>query len=129
MGSRMRNILFIILMLFVVSGCYNKQVRHLASDAALLKVGKSTQEDVLVFLGDPDEQEDLGNGSQKWRYLDQNRNLFEKTPWVGKHFGSPEYLQVVVTLKDGIVTECIYSSSDEDDMDWADDYSWQEKKQ
>ncbi len=35
---------------------------------------------------------------------------------------------MVVTLKNGIVTECVFSLTDEDDMDWADDYSWQEKK-
>lgn len=111
-----------------LTGCYNKPVRHLASDAALLKIGKSSSEDVLIYLGDPDEQKVLADGVEKWLYKKEQRTFFEKIPYVGGQFGAPEYSQVVVTLKNGIVTECVFSLTDEDDMDWADDYSWQEKK-
>ncbi len=112
----------------VLSGCYNKPVRHLSSDAALLKIGSSSSEDVLVYLGDPDEQKTLGNGVEKWLYIKEEKTFLEKIPYAGKKFGAPEYSQVVVTITDGIVTECVFSLSDEDDEDWADDYSWQEKK-
>jgi hypothetical protein len=129
MGSKTRSFLLLLMMSLVVSGCYNKPVRHLVSDVALLKVGESTQEDVLVFLGDPDEQEVLSDGSQKWRYSDKDTSLIQKTPMVGTYFGAPEYQQLVVTIKNGIVTECVFSASDEDDTDWVDDYSWQEEKE
>ncbi|MBW1635457.1 MAG: hypothetical protein JRJ68_04200, partial [Deltaproteobacteria bacterium] len=49
-------------------------------------------------------------------------------PYAGKYIGHPEYSQVVVTIDHGVVTGCTFSQSDEDDLDWADDYSWQEKK-
>jgi hypothetical protein len=113
---------------FMLSGCYNKPVRHLAADASLLIVGESTREDVLIFLGAADEQQEIGNGVEKWLYKEKDMSFFEKTPYVGKQFGSPDYQKVVVTLTNGIVTQCIYSADDEDDLDWEDDYSWQKKK-
>jgi hypothetical protein len=128
MGSRIFVFLFLLVSVLAIGGCYNKPVRHLASDVGLLKVGTSTQEDVLIYLGDPDEQQELGGGVEKWLYTDVNKTLLEKTPMVGKHLGSPEYRRAVVTLQNGIVIDCTYSASDEDDLDWADDYSWQEKK-
>jgi len=128
---RTKTLLFacLALALVTISGCYSTPVRHLASDVALLKVGESTEEDVLIFLGAPDEQQDLGGGVEKWLYQDKEMSFLEKTPLVGKRFGSPEYKQVVVTMINKIVTEVVYSATDEDDLDWAHDYSWQEKKE
>jgi hypothetical protein len=125
---------FFLLLLFAValttiSGCYNKPVRHLASDVALLKVGQSTEEDVLIFLGEPDEQQEVSEGVEKWLYRDKYMTFMEKAPIVGKRLGSPEYKLVVVTISNDIVTDVIYSVTDADDMDWADDYPWQEKKE
>lgn len=123
---------FFLLLLFTLvalSGCYNTPVRHLAADVALLKVGESTEEDVLIFLGAPDERQELAKGEEKWLYNDKHMTLLEKAPLVGKRIGSPEYRQVVVTLKNKIVTEVVYSSSDADDLGWADDFSWQENKE
>ncbi len=124
----MRFFFLLVATTFVLSGCYNKPVRHLVSDAALLKVGQSNSEDVLVYLGEPDEHKSLGEGVEKWMYQKEKKTLLEKIPYAGKQFGAPEYSQVIVTLVNGIVTECTFSLSDEDDMDWASDYSWQEKK-
>jgi len=122
------NFFLLLLALVALSGCYTTPVRHLAADVALLKVGESTEEDVLIFLGAPDKQQELGAGVEKWLYNDKHMTLLEKAPLVGKRLGSPEYRQVVVTIKNKIVTEVVYSSSDADDAGWADDFSWQEKK-
>lgn len=127
MALKILSFLLTLTLSFGLSGCYVNPVRHLASDAALLKVGESTKEDVVVFLGEPDEQQVIGEGVEKWLYRDKNMSLFEKTPLLGKHIGSPEYHHVEVTLRNGIVTECVYSSTDEDDMNWAKHYPWQEK--
>lgn len=126
--KRAGGLLLLVVVMLIVSGCYITPVRHLAADVALLKVGESTQEDVLIFLGDPDEQNDLGEGVVQWVYKETKKTLLEKTPWVGKRIGSPEYRQVVVTLTNGIVSETAFSSSDEDELDWANDYSWQKKQ-
>jgi len=125
----LRAFLFLMVTAFILSGCYNKPVRHLVSDAALLQIGRSSGDDVLIYMGDPDEQKIIGDGVEKWLYKKEERTFLEKIPYAGRQFGAPEYSQVVVTLVDGIVTECVFSLSDEDDMDWADDYSWQEKKE
>ncbi len=128
MTLNIRVFIVVLATAFLLSGCYNKPVRHLVSDAALLKIGKSSSEDVLIYLGDPDEQKTLGDGVEKWLYKKEDKTLLERIPYAGRQFGAPEFSQVVVTIVNGIVTECTFSLSDEDDMDWADDYSWQEKK-
>lgn len=117
-----------VTILVTISGCYTTPVRHLAADVSLLKIDESTAGDVLVFLGPPDEQQDQGDGVEKWVYKDTEMSLLEKTPLIGKRLGSPEYRQVVVIITNNIVSDIVYSASDEDDLDWADDYSWQEKK-
>ncbi len=126
---RMKVCLLALVALVAISGCYSTPVRHLASDVSLLKVGESTEKDVLIFLGEPDEQEELVGGVEKWLYRDKEMSFLEKTPLIGKHIGSPEYKQVVVTIANNIVTDVVYSSSDADDLGWMDDYSWQEKNE
>ncbi len=128
MGCRICTYIALLLIVFTFSGCYNKPVRHLASDASLLKVGESSREDVLIFLGDPDERQEVAEGVEKWLYRDKEMTLFEKTPLLGKQFGSPDYQRLVVTLVNGIVSKCRYYSNDKDDLNWADDYPWQKKK-
>lgn len=124
-------LLVIFVLVFVsgtISGCYTTPVRHLAADVSLLKVGESTAEDVLIYLGPPDKQQELGDGVEKWSYNDKEISLIEKTPIIGKRLGSPTYRQVEVTIINNIVSEVVYLARDEDDLDWSDDYGWQEKK-
>jgi hypothetical protein len=128
MVLKTKYLLLVLVVLVAVSGCYTKQVRHLASDVALLKIGESTEEDVLIFLGEPDAQQEVSAGVEKWMYSDMQMSLLEKAPLIGKHVGSPEYRQAVVTIKDNIVTEVVYSSSDADDLSWTKDYSWQKNR-
>ena len=128
MVSRVKSFVLCFLAFFTLTGCYTQPVRHLASDIALLQVGKSTREDVLVYLGDPDEQRAEGEGVEKWLYREKDSNLLQKTPLVGSRLGSPTFNQVVVTLRNGVVAACDYSYADEDDLDWAKDFSWQKKK-
>lgn len=126
MGLKGRFLLLAFVMSVLVSGCYNKPVRHLASDVSLLKIGQSTQEDVLVYLGDPDDIEDLDNGEQKWIYRDEKADFFEKTPFVGEYIGTPEERRVEITLKNGVVSNRVFTAFDEDDLEWSEDFSWQE---
>lgn len=128
MKNQIFSFFIILVLLFSISGCYSKPVRHLASDIALIKVGTSTEEDVEIFLGEPDEKQELDGGVVKWLYIDKNQTLMQKTPLIGKQIGAPVFHRAVVTLQGGIVTDTTYSVSDEDEMDWTDDYSWQVKK-
>ncbi len=129
MGLRLWTVLLLVLTLAAVTGCYSKPVRHLAADVALLKIGRTTAEEVLIYLGDPDERQLLAGGEEQWLYSEQRRSLLEKTPLVGKYVGAPEYLKAVVTLTDGVVSDCRFTAWDEDDLGWERDFSWQKERQ
>ncbi len=121
--------LLLIAITLLLGGCYNKPVRNLASDAALIKVGQSSGDDVLTYLGEPDEQEVVGNGVERWLYREATSSKLERAPLVGKYLGNPTVGRVVVTLKDNRVVECTYDAHDADDSSWGDDFSWQKKAQ
>ncbi|PID44262.1 MAG: hypothetical protein CR981_01490 [Proteobacteria bacterium] len=119
----------IFLSVFVLlAGCADKPVRHLASDASLIVVGTSTKEDVLTFLGDPDEQQIHSGDMEIWEYLEEHASTLQRTPYIGKLFGPQRQSRIVVTFMGNKVSDCTYSSSSSDEYDWADDYSWQEKR-
>lgn len=119
-----------VLLLLCLGGCHNKPVRHLASDVALLEVGSSSREDVLIYLGEPDATSVEENGVERWLYSDQlHQSVFTRIPYFGHYFGHPEIVKLVVVLKDDMVQDCIFSSTDEDDLDWTDDFDWQKKEE
>lgn len=120
--------LALCLILVVAGGCASKPVRHLASDASLIKPGVSTKEDVLTFLGDPDAQQDISATSERWIYYEERPSSLQKTPFFGRFFNAEGYSQIVVTFEGDSVTDCRYSAYDSDEYDWSDDYSWQEKR-
>ena len=124
-----RYMLYLLLVAVLLSGCYNKPVRHLASDVALRKAGESSRDDVLTFLGEPDEQIILEPGLEKWVYTEYEKSMFKEAPLVGRYFGDPNYGTVTIILEDNVVRQCVYGSWESDDYAWADDFDWQEKKQ
>lgn len=129
MWSARKVLLLGLILILPLSGCYTKPVRHLAADVAMIQVGKTGEEDVVVFLGKPDKTRSLTDGHLQYLYEDNRRTLLEKTPGLGKYFGSPNIQRAVVTFKNGIVSDLQFFESDDDDMGWADDYSWQETEE
>ena len=111
-----------------LGGCYGKPVRHLASDAVLIKVGESNTKDVLTYLGEPDEQVVVAEGVETWTYREYENSMVKKAPLVGKYFGKPDYGTVTLTLTGGVVTDCIYGAWDAEGQSWASDFDWQEEK-
>ena len=128
MPSFHRFFVVVSLVLFMLSGCYNKPVRHLASDVSLIKIGKSDREDVLVFLGEPDLQRMVSANQEEWVYIEVKESSFQRTPVVGRVFSPEGYGKVVVTLEGDLVVDCQYSAFEEKDMDWKDDFDWQKKQ-
>ena len=123
-----RSAVTVLFALFFLAGCYNTPVRHLASDAALIKVGESGRNDVLTFLGEPDEQIILGDNMEKWVFTEYENSMVKNAPVVGKYFGEPNYGVVTVVIKDDVVVDCDYSAWEHDDDSWTDDFEWQEKR-
>ena len=128
MSVLMRSIFSILILLIAVS-CSHKPIRHLASDASLIKTGVSTRDDVLTFLGDPDAQQMASPTLERWIYYEELESSLQKTPYLGSWFSSKGYSRLVVTFEGDLVVDCVYSAYDTGEFDWSDDFSWQEKRQ
>ncbi len=129
MPSRFRWLMCVVLATFLLNGCYNTPVRHLASDVALLKIGESKSDNVLTYLGEPDDQIVLEDGVEKWVFIEHENSSLKKAPLVGKYFGEQNYDTVTVILKNDVVIDCIYGAWAHTDNAWADDFDWQENEQ
>lgn len=122
-----RWIFLLFFALFALTGCYNKSVQHLASDAALIKAGSSTRHDVLMLLGEPDAQQEIAVGVQEWVYYEEDRSLMQRTPLVGELFDPNGYGVIRILMKGDLVTACRYNAFTDGEFDWNDDFSWQEE--
>lgn len=116
-------------LLVALGACSGTPVRHLASDASLIKPGTSTKEDVLTYLGDPDTRQTVSATAERWIYYEQQPSTLQQAPLVGKLFSAKGYDKIIVTFEGESVVECRFSSLSADEFNWADDYSWQEKRE
>lgn len=118
----------VLLVLALFSGCAGKPVRHLASDASLIKVGKSTKVDVMLLLGEPETQQMVSETAERWLYYEEDPSFLQKTPVVGGMFDSKGYGMIRVLFEGDLVVDCKYRAYSDGEYDWSDDFSWQEKK-
>lgn len=111
-------ILMLSCLVLSLVGCSYKPVRHLASDAALIKAGESTRQDVLRYLGEPDSRRAVAPGIEEYMYSEEQKSELANLPWVGKMVGSSSRETVVVTLNGDEVTACEFQLAREDDQEW-----------
>ena len=116
-------ILFLSLLL---AGCSGTPTRHLVSDVCMIKAGQTSREEVLKLMGDPDSKRMVSAQTEEWVYYEEARATLQNTPLVGGFFDPDGYHMVVITLSGDTVKQCRYSGYDDDELDWQDDYSWQE---
>ena len=116
------------LVLFSFGGCYTKQVRHLASDAALIKPGRSTRQDVLRYLGEPNGHRTVSPGVEEYVYYEDQKGNFGSMPVVGSWIDPEGYEMLLITLQGDRVTGCEFRTFNEADQDWVDDFTWEEVK-
>ena len=114
--------LVIVLALFVslllgLAGCAKKNVRHLASDVCLVSPEKTTKEQVIIYLGQPDEQYEMVNGGETWIYYDAKKTILRDTPYIGDKIGDKKYEMVKVTFTGEIVQAVIYRSLTEEEFE------------
>jgi hypothetical protein len=119
----------LLVAVFLLTGCSSSSVRHLASDASLIKAGKTSRDEVLTLLGEPDSQRMVSSDTEQWVYFEEKKSLMQKTPLIGKVFNPDGYRMVLVTYKNDLVVDCRYTAYDSDEFGWAGDYSWQDKKE
>ena len=125
----MRSTLFMFfLALFMLSGCYSKQVRHLASDAALIKPGQSSVKDVQKYLGEPNGRREISPGVSEYVYYEDRPGFFGNMPVLGPMAGPGGYEMIVVTIEKDMVSNCEFRNFNESDRKWVEDFTWEEVK-
>ena len=125
----MRSTLFMFfLALLLLSGCYSKQVRHLASDAALIKPGQSSVKDVQKYLGEPNGRRDISPGVSEYVYYEDRPGFFGNMPVLGPMAGPGGYEMIVVTIEKDLVSNCEFRNFNESDRKWVEDFTWEEVK-
>jgi len=123
-----RVLICLLASLFLLGGCYTKQVRHLASDAALIKPGQSTRQDVLRYLGEPNGHRTVSPGVEEYVYYEDQKGTFGRMPLVGPWVDPEGYEMILVTIEEDLVTNCEFRVFNEADQDWVDDFIWEEVK-
>ncbi len=119
--------LIVILLVFLAlpTACSYKPVRHLASDAALIKAGKSTREDVLRYLGEPDSRRTVGPNEEEYLYAETQKGALGGMPLFGKLVDPASQEMVIITLKGGLVSSCEFRLLRKDDQAWRKDAEWE----
>ena len=108
------------LLLFVFSaGCGGvaTPVRHLSSDVCLVMPESTTRQEVLSFLGEPDQKITNAEKSEVWLYLKVNKSFSKKLPLVGTKLGEQNYETVTVTFDGDLVKTCLYRQFDETEFE------------
>ena len=125
----MRPPLFVFLLaLLVLGGCHTKQVRHLASDAALIKPGQTTVKEVQKYLGEPNGRREVAPGVSEFVYYEDRPGMFGNMPVLGSMTGPSGYEMIVITIDKDIVTNTEFRSFNESDRKWVEDFTWEEVK-
>lgn len=120
----MRRAFFLCFLIILLSGCYGKQIRHLASDASLIKPGQSTKKDVLLYLGEPDGHRNLSATQEEYVYFEDKRDLLTSAPLISDWTDADGYEMVLITIQGDLVTDCEFRTFHEDDRAWAEDFTW-----
>jgi hypothetical protein len=109
-------LVFLFLVFFTgVSACSNKQVRYLASDVCMISPEKTTKQEVLSILGQPDEQYAEPTGEEVWVYYDAKESLISETPYIGDKIAEDQFEMVKVTFTGNIVSTTVYRSLSEEE--------------
>ena len=108
-------VLCLTLMLGMV-GCARKTVRHLASDVGLVTPGTTTKQEVVNYLGQPDEEYKMAGNGFLWVYYEAKSSMLRETPYLGEKFGEETYEIVKVTFNGDIVQTIGYRTMSEEDF-------------
>lgn len=109
--------LFAFILLLLSSACFRHDpVRHLSSDASLLIPGQTTKQEVLTFMGEPDERRVLLNEHEIWIYYQVKKSLLRKAPYVGDRLGTEEYDVMSVSFADDKVKTCVFRLYSEEEF-------------
>ena len=113
-------------LLLLLSGCFSKPVRHLASDASMIKAGESTRVEVLQYLGEPNGRRTLEPGVEEYVYHEGKRDLLRRAPVVGAMMNDQGYELLIITLTGDLVTGSEFRTFTKGEMDRFEGFTWDE---
>lgn len=106
------------------AGCSFKPVRHLASDAALIRPGESTLTDVLQYLGQPDGRRSIAPGVEELFYAEERKGGLATLPGFERVIDPDSHEMVLITLEGNIVTKSEFRLIRKKDQAWKRKISW-----
>lgn len=115
-----KKLLLICLTAALVSGCVHRPVKHLASDAALIKPETSTKTDVLTYLGNPDSRQESGPGPEQWFYYGEERSSIGRTLGIGQWFKPKRVNRIIITFDGEAVSDIQYNASESGEFEQPD---------
>ena len=116
----------LMLTLLLLGGCHTKQVRHLASDASLIKPGQTTLKEAQRYLGEPDGRREVAPGVSELVYYEDRPGLFGTMPLLGSMTGQTGYEMIVLTVENDIVTHSEFRNYNQSERKWMEDFTWKE---
>ena len=119
-------LLLVFAALFLLGGCHGKQIRHLASDAALIKPGETTLQEVQKYLGEPKGRRQVSPGVVELVYYEDRPGVFGNSPVLGRLTGPSGYEMIIVTLENDRVVDSEFRTFHKNDRKWAEDFTWDE---
>ena len=99
--------------------CSSKPVRHLASDAALLRPNATTQTEMHRYLGEARAAREVAPGVKEYVYVEDIVGFWGKMPVLGKTVGSRTCEMLIVTVADGVVRDVVFRGCDAGDREWV----------
>lgn len=108
----LRRSMLLLAVMFLLAGCADHPVRHLASDVSMIKVGQSTRKDVQTYLGEPDIKQKVSRGRDEWIYQEQQRSSLQNIYVIGGLFSGHGYSSIVITLEGDLVVASEYRTSE-----------------
>jgi len=111
--------------LFLAS-CAGQPVRNLASDAALIKPGQTSSQEVLRLIGEPSERQAGDNGEERWIYREKETSWLKTAPLVGRLFNPRKEETLAVVIRDNVVFSARYGSLAYSRPSWNKDFDWQQ---
>lgn len=112
--------------LLLLCGCYTTPVRHLASDASLIKAGESTRVDVLQYLGEPNGHRKVGTNIEEYVYHESKRNILQRSPVIGAMMDDEGYEILIITLTGDLVTNSEFRTFKKGEMERFEGFTWDE---
>jgi hypothetical protein len=109
----------ILVVSLALAGCYRQPVRHLSSDVSLLQPGSTTKQEVLTYLGPPDQRRPDSREGEIWIYHQSKKSFLRKTPLVGRKVGRQQYDVAIITFRGEVVHASTYRSFDEQEFEEA----------